>query len=50
MKIVGVVIAALVPCGVGWGAYAYYMACDGFNSCVNPACQSDRYVDGKRVR
>lgn len=50
MKTVVVVIVVLLVCGVGWGAYAYYRACGGFNSCVNPVCQSNCYVNGKRVR
>ncbi len=50
MKIILVLIAVLLICGISWGAYAYYTHCGGFNSCVNPVCQSDCYVNGKRVR
>ena len=50
MKIILTLVAALLVCGVGWGAYAYYKACGGFNSCNNPVCKVNCYENGKRVR
>jgi hypothetical protein len=43
--VIGVIVIAL-----GAGSYAYYKACNGFNSCINPNCQQDCYENGVRIR
>ena len=49
MKLVLIVGVILIALGAA-GSYAYYKACNGFNSCNSPNCQHDCYENGVRVR